>query len=125
MKFSTMQHIDVLNALLQNGVYVPPENLTDPKYESCYVDYTTQYEWLLMQQRMRVMTNPYHSKNVVWGFIDMPISQHLRIAEPCEEAGNHDEYVELYNNSAIIILDIPDHMILKTDYEMWHCALLS
>lgn len=123
MKFSTIQHIEVLNTLLQTGVYVPPTDLTDSKYESCYVDHTTQYEWLLTQQRIHIKSNPHESRSVVWGFIDMPISRHLRIAEPSDCASNCDEYITSYNNSAIIILEVPDELVLKTDYEMWHCAL--
>ena len=98
----TVQEYTLYKKLLKSKVLK-----VDLSFSELYVDYKIAYDWLYKQFKKRVKN--YDGNPLWWGYLKRP---DLRVYRRycCEKM-------------VLIELDIPDNLLLKSNFYLWECAI--
>lgn len=102
MLIYTIQEKKYLNKYFKNKI--------KPGQVICFEDFRRPYEWLnktLSKKNKHFKKNEYH----FWGWIEKP------------DLRTHRHYMEKNKTYNLLTLNIPDELIVLSDYQLWHFVL--
>lgn len=113
MKLWTIQPIEVFNLIEETGVYRCNENFSS--HLDCE-SFVNAYNWLSKKMEIKVGPAPEDVKYPVWAW-------HTRNGKRKKPDLRESGYTRRGREMVCIELEIPDELVLLSDFDNWHCVL--
>ena len=112
MRIWTTHSLPFWNRLQEQGVVRCDTDL------SCWAsDFKEAYDWMADQMTRRIGPAPFPEVQYpIWGWRQVGSYKKEYHGSLTDCGGEEDEFV-------FITADIPDHLVLLSDFDLWHCVL--
>lgn len=108
----TIQHKAAYEHLLTNGAL-----RADERHLFCEDDFRFAYQWISGQMLQRIGTPPDNVDYPVWAWYQWEgVRKRL-------DMRSHRKWTKKGAPIVLLTIDIPENLVLLSDFDMWHCVL--